>query len=153
MIRALVIKTLVIRALVDLKRNALTLHDGDPDRMVISTTLLKGNRCDGDGDCDGVGDGDDGDDCGGQGSGSYGHLFDFAHSFNVRQYLLIILFFFNINNVSRFDSSRWGGGSDGHLYDFVKRGFQPSRWGSGSDGHLYDFAKRFFCSFSTITII
>merc|ERR1719339_370865 len=46
----------------------------------------------------------------------------------------------------RFDSSRWGSGSDGHLYDFVKRGFQPSRWGSGSDGHLYDFAKRFDAS-------
>jgi len=27
---------------VDLKRNALTLHDGDLDRMVISMTLLKG---------------------------------------------------------------------------------------------------------------
>merc|ERR1719273_2157393 len=59
------------------------------------------------------------------GSGSDGHLYDFA---------------------KRFDSSRWGGGSDGHLYDFVKRGFQPSRWGSGSDGHLYDFAKRFDAS-------
>ena len=45
-------------------------------------------------------------------------------------------------NNRRFDASRWGGGSDGHLYDFVKRGFQPSRWASGSDGHLYDFAKR-----------
>ena len=42
----------------------------------------------------------------------------------------------------RFDSSRWGGGSDGHLYDFAKR-FDSSRWGGGSDGHLYDFAKRF----------
>merc|ERR1711971_1546692 len=38
-------------------------------------------------------------------------------------------------------SNRWGFGSDGHLYDFVKR-FDSSRWGGGSDGHLYDFAKR-----------
>ena len=46
----------------DLKRNALTLHDGDPDRMVIYMTLLKGNHCDaGDGDCDGVGGFDVGD--------------------------------------------------------------------------------------------
>ena len=49
---------------------------------------------------------------------------------------------YNFWNNRRFDASRWGGGSDGHLYDFVKRGFQPSRWASGSDGHLYDFAKR-----------
>ena len=41
----------------------------------------------------------------------------------------------------RFDSSRWGGGSDGHLYDFAKR-FDSSRWGRGSDGHLYDFARK-----------
>ena len=41
--------------------------------MVISTTLLKGNRCDGgDGDCDGV------DGVGGFGDGLYCHLFDFA---------------------------------------------------------------------------
>jgi len=53
--------------------------------------------------------------------------------------------------VKRFDSSRWGGGSDGHLYDFAKRSgglskmFDSSRWGSGSDGYLQDFApsKRF----------
>merc|ERR1712127_1129693 len=43
--------------------------------------------------------------------------------------------------VKRFDASRWGGGSDGHLYDFAKR-FDASRWGGGSDGHLYDFVKR-----------
>ena len=37
--------------------------------------------------------------------------------------------------IKRFDSSRWGGGSDGHLYDFAKRQsgslskkFDPSRW-------------------------
>jgi len=49
--------------------------------------------------------------------------------------------------VKRFDSSRWGGGSDGHLYDFAKRSknFDSSRWGSGSDGYLQDFvpSKRF----------
>jgi len=54
--------------------------------------------------------------------------------------------------VKRFDSSRWGGGSDGHLYDFAKRQsgslskkFDPSRWDTGSDGYLQDFApnKRF----------
>ena len=66
--------------------------------------------------------------------------------------LLIVIFFLLtmtlmptctiFENNRRFDASRWGGGSDGHLYDFVKRGFQPSRWASGSDGHLYDFAKR-----------
>jgi len=53
--------------------------------------------------------------------------------------------------VKRFDSSRWGGGSDGHLYDFAKRSgppskkFDSSRWGTGSDGYLQDFvpSKRF----------
>ena len=52
--------------------------------------------------------------------------------------------------LKRFDSSRWGGGSDGHLYDFAKRSknFDSSRWGSGSDGYLRDFvpSKRFHLS-------
>ena len=57
----------------------------------------------------------------------------------------------NVKTVlQRFDSSRWGGGSDGHLYDFAKRAgpskkFDSSRWGTGSDGYLQDFvpSKRF----------
>ena len=35
----------------------------------------------------------------------------------------------------QYDPSRWGGGSDGHLYDFAKR-FDDSRLGGGSDGLL-----------------
>merc|ERR1712108_21274 len=43
----------------------------------------------------------------------------------------------------KFDSSRWGTGSDGYLQDFVpSKRFDSSRWGGGSDGHLYDFAKK-----------
>ena len=67
----------MIRAVSHLRRNALILHAGDLDRMVIYMTLLKGNFCDGgDGDCDGVGGFGvggygvgDGDHCGGVGSG------------------------------------------------------------------------------------
>ena len=42
----------------------------------------------------------------------------------------------------------WGFGSDGYLYDFVKKRSQDKRarnydvWGFGSDGYLYDFVRR-----------
>ena len=42
-----------------------------------------------------------------------------------------------------------GFGSDGYLYDFVKRApktqrsyYSPKFFGMGSDGYLYDFVKR-----------
>ena len=49
--------------------------------------------------------------------------------------------------VQRYDRWGYGFGSDGYLYDFVKRGdnkrarsYNP--WGFGSDGYLYDFVKK-----------
>ena len=54
--------------------------------------------------------------------------------------------------IKRFDSSRWGGGSDGHLYDFAKRQsgslskkFDPSRW-------LLVLVLLFFSTFKTLLL-
>ena len=54
--------------------------------------------------------------------------------------------------IKRFDSSRWGGGSDGHLYDFAKRQsgslskkFDPSRW-------LLVLVLLFFSNFKTLLL-
>jgi len=48
----------------------------------------------------------------------------------------------------RYDRWGYGFGSDGYLYDFVKRSDNNKRartynpWGFGSDGYLYDFVKK-----------
>lgn len=44
----------------------------------------------------------------------------------------------------KWDRYGYGFGSDGYLYDFVKRSpkYAPDYYGYGSDGFLYDFAKR-----------
>ena len=36
----------------------------------------------------------------------------------------------------------FGGGSDGYMFDFVKRAPKNDYFGGGSDGYMYDFAKR-----------
>jgi len=45
----------------------------------------------------------------------------------------------------KWDKWGMGFGSDGYLYDFVKRApkyVSPKYFGMGSDGYLYDFVKR-----------
>ena len=45
--------------------------------------------------------------------------------------------------LQRYNKNIWGFGSDGYLYDFVKkRSPNNDIWGFGSDGYLYDFTKR-----------
>ena len=50
--------------------------------------------------------------------------------------------------VQKWDRYGMGFGSDGYLYDFVKRAprtqrfYSPKYFGMGSDGYLYDFVKR-----------
>ena len=54
---------------------------------------------------------------------------------------------FKLSIIQRYDKWGYGFGSDGYLYDFVKRS-QDKRarnydvWGFGSDGYLYDFVRR-----------
>ena len=47
-------------------------------------------------------------------------------------------------SLQKWDRYGYGFGSDGYLYDFVKRSpkYAPDYYGYGSDGFLYDFAKR-----------
>ena len=50
--------------------------------------------------------------------------------------------------LQKWDRYGMGFGSDGYLYDFVKRApktqsfYSPKYFGMGSDGYLYDFVKR-----------
>ena len=55
---------------------------------------------------------------------------------------------FRLSIIQRYDKWGYGFGSDGYLYDFVKKRSQDKRarnydvWGFGSDGYLYDFVRR-----------